>query len=77
MPSTNYSGIDDAYLAQQKLTGKARLNVLYKAQDKLMVDLPLVPIVEFTSAYAVRKGITNLEGRPNNSVTFWYLKSAS
>lgn len=76
VPSTSYNGVDADYVAQQSQTGATRLATLRRMQDKLMVDLPLIPIVEFTSAYAVRKGITALEGRPNNTVTYWWMKSA-
>ena len=34
----------------------------------------MVPIVEYPTWFAVRKGIGPLEGRPNNTVTYWTLK---
>ena len=74
LPSANYSAIDSDFLKQQKLVGAARLAILHKMQVKMMADLPLIPILEYPTWIPVRKGITNMEGRANNSVTYWWFK---
>ena len=76
LPSTNYESapFDKLFAQNQLTTGAKRLAILHKMQDILMADLPMIPIVEFPSSFAVRKGLGPLQGRPNNSVTFWYFK---
>ena len=40
----------------------------------MMNDLPLIPILEYPSWFAVHRGFTDLEGRDDNSVTYFWLK---
>lgn len=56
----NYSNakFDDLFAKGQLLTGKARLTVLARTQRMLMDDLPIIPIAEFQSKIAVRKGLS-------------------
>ncbi len=76
IPSSNeeFAKVDADYAASQKLTGAARDKVLADAQRYLMDQLPMVPILEYPTWVAVRKGVGPLEGRPNNTVTYWNFK---
>ena len=76
LPSTNYDNptLDKLFAQSQLTTGAKRLAILHRMQDILMRDLPMIPIVEFPSSFAVRKGLAPLQGRPNNTVTYWYFK---
>ena len=76
VPSTNYTGVDKDYAAQGKVAGPARVTILKRMQATMMNDLPLIPILEYPTWLAVRKGITHMEGRPNNSITYYWFKSA-
>jgi ABC-type oligopeptide transport system substrate-binding subunit len=73
-PNQEIPAVDAAFAASQKLTGPARNKVLANAQRILMEELPMVPVVEYPTWFAVRKGIGPIEGRPNNTVTYWNLK---
>ena len=73
-PNQNIPSVDAAFVASQKATGAARKAILAKAQQTLMDELPLVPIVEYPTWFAVRKGIGPIEGRANNTITFWNIK---
>ena len=76
LPSTHYDSarVFKDFQISQKTTGDRRLKVLHDAQQTMMSDLPMVPILEYSSAFAVRKGLGPIEGRANNSITYWYFK---
>ena len=73
-PNQNIPSVDAAFAASQKATGAARKAILTRAQQTLMDELPLVPIVEYPTWFAVRKGLGPIEGRANNTITFWNIK---
>ncbi len=72
--ANSYTGVDAAYNLQKGLAGAQRLKLLNLMQQKMMHDLPVVPILEYPTWFGVRKGITNIQGRPTNALTFWWLK---
>lgn len=69
----NYSDeeFDAMWAKSSNTTGEERQEVLNQMQDKLMEDLPLIPIAERDSAIAVRKGITGWMGRTDPALVFY------
>lgn len=56
--------------------GPERNALLAQIQERVMEDLPWIPLLERRTQIAVRAGITGFEGRPDNIVTFWSLAPA-
>jgi peptide/nickel transport system substrate-binding protein len=76
LPSTGYdsASVFKDFQTSQQTTGATRLKALHHLQQTMMSDLPMVPILESSSAFSVRKGLGPIEGRANNTITYWYFK---
>ncbi|MEZ5099085.1 MAG: ABC transporter substrate-binding protein [Thermoleophilia bacterium] len=67
---------DELYAQSATTTGEERLGVLKTMQEKLMVDLPQVPIAEPASFIATKKGVVNCwAGQPYDLLSFWHFRS--
>jgi ABC-type transport system substrate-binding protein len=72
----NNADFDALFLEQQVLTGDQRLTILEEMQEKLMIDLPQVPIAEPASIIAVKAGVVNCwAGQPFDLLNFWYFRT--
>ena len=72
----NNFDFDALHLEQSVAQGDARLSILESMQEKLMVDLPQVPIAEPTSFIAVKAGTVNCwAGQPFDLLNFWYFRT--
>jgi peptide/nickel transport system substrate-binding protein len=72
----NYNSqfVNDTFFKSQTTEGDERLELLGQIQERMMEDLPKVPIVELPSQLAVRKGVTGWFGQPYDLINFFYLK---
>ena len=74
----NYSNatFDTLFAKGQLLTGAARKASLAKTQRILMEDLPIVPLAEFQSKIAVRKGLSGWLITTDNQPGLWSFTKA-
>lgn len=72
----NYNSkyVNDTFIKSQTTEGDERLQLLADIQERLMTDLPKVPIVELPSQLAVRKGLRGWFGQPYDLINFFYLQ---
>ena len=67
---------DGLHLQQNSITGEPRLPILEQMQEKLMTDLPQIPIVEPASFIAVKAGVVNCwAGQPFDLLDFYYFRT--
>ena len=67
---------DALHFQQGSTTGAPRLPILEQMQEKLMTDLPQVPIAEPASFIAVRAGVVNCwAGQPFDLLDFYYFRT--
>ncbi|MEZ5098433.1 MAG: ABC transporter substrate-binding protein [Thermoleophilia bacterium] len=67
---------DNNYFKSLNETGDARLATLAEMQKQGMTDLPSVPLYEFETRIAVKKGITGWTVTSDNSMNFFNFKLA-
>lgn len=67
---------DELHFQQTAIAGEARLPILEQMQEKLMTDLPQIPIAEPASFIAVKAGVVNCwAGQPFDLLDFYYFRT--
>jgi ABC-type transport system substrate-binding protein len=66
---------DQLFVKSLSTVGEPRRELLRRMQQILMTDLPQVPLVEWKTQMAVRKGLQCFVGHPDTGIRFWLVSS--